>query len=530
MKDKQKSGAMQILLLYCVLHPLLIFSQIQPSGDAGASASGNGTVVSVSSAQAPDVGVTLSTNSGLWIERDGATFNAVYCQDAFESIVHVANFGDQPTSNIRVMLTLPKEVRVLDQTPPPVYGNENSLLWSLTLPAESDTSIIVSLSNRLEAEASAVFVAEVHAPDDANPGNDSDSLTIWSIDTPANVSDSCDLSIQYRLLTVPADSFEALNGDTLAVLQQGRVYPISLSLSNLTASAAQNIRVKCNALDDGVISGADPSPYTFTADSIVWFIREIAPFVSVKLQADVSAPPELPDGRHILNFQLQVAADNELSTATGDNLALLQFVAYGQPPQPFEPRIEMQSLTASVSDSIWLRVLFPVPVISWDVLVHLPDGEIIDDLFDSFIARTTPRPDVWYDIDEPFVLPALQGGGAEEIVFEIRATGANGASGSASFSVSIQGSFALMPPNVVHPESDGIPIDFVVPGGRVEMNLYDVAGRFITTLVDASYEPGSHTLFWNGMTEQGQLVGSGVYLITMRTETENTWKKMIIVR
>jgi len=119
---------------------------------------------------------------------------------------------------------------------------------------------------------------------------------------------------------------------------------------------------------------------------------------------------------------------------------------------------------------------------------------------------------------------------ADEILSKVNSEAASGSDNTESHVASANSSFMLTPPNVVSPESDGIPIEFVIAGGHVEMNLYDVAGRFITTLIDAPYEAGKHTFFWNGMTENGMLVGSGVYLVTLQTETDHTFKKMIIVR
>ena len=92
------------------------------------------------------------------------------------------------------------------------------------------------------------------------------------------------------------------------------------------------------------------------------------------------------------------------------------------------------------------------------------------------------------------------------------------------------GDFDLIPPNVVSPGTTDIPIDFIVPEGHTELKLFDVAGRHITNLLSGIYPAGQHTFVWNGQTGSGQLVGSGVYLITLRTDEAHTYKKIIIVR
>lgn len=45
----------------------------------------------------------------------------------------------------------------------------------------------------------------------------------------------------------------------------------------------------------------------------------------------------------------------------------------------------------------------------------------------------------------------------------------------------------------------------------VELSIYDLLGRRITTIVNAAQSAGIHEVVWNGDDEQGMTVGSGVY-------------------
>ncbi|MEM1269238.1 MAG: spondin domain-containing protein [Bacteroidota bacterium] len=47
---------------------------------------------------------------------------------------------------------------------------------------------------------------------------------------------------------------------------------------------------------------------------------------------------------------------------------------------------------------------------------------------------------------------------------------------------------------------------------NVRLNVYDLTGRLVTTLVSGEQPAGSYQTQWNGLDARGQLVGSGVYL------------------
>ncbi|MBD3162648.1 MAG: hypothetical protein GF346_09775, partial [Candidatus Eisenbacteria bacterium] len=52
--------------------------------------------------------------------------------------------------------------------------------------------------------------------------------------------------------------------------------------------------------------------------------------------------------------------------------------------------------------------------------------------------------------------------------------------------------------------------------GRVRMDLFDVGGRLVRTLLDEYMTRGGHPVHWDGRNEQGARVGSGIYLLRMQ--------------
>ncbi len=64
----------------------------------------------------------------------------------------------------------------------------------------------------------------------------------------------------------------------------------------------------------------------------------------------------------------------------------------------------------------------------------------------------------------------------------------------------------------------------------IRLDLYDISGYFITTLTENFYNRGFNKYLWNGKINNGQQIGSGVYVIALRTQRLNCWKKVIVVR
>ncbi len=91
-------------------------------------------------------------------------------------------------------------------------------------------------------------------------------------------------------------------------------------------------------------------------------------------------------------------------------------------------------------------------------------------------------------------------------------------------------STALLPnvPNPFNPTTQ-IPFDLAAPG-HVVLSVYDGAGRWVCTLVDAQRAPGHYSTLWNGLTAAGVPAPSGVYFSRLATPTAVVSRKMILVR
>jgi hypothetical protein len=70
----------------------------------------------------------------------------------------------------------------------------------------------------------------------------------------------------------------------------------------------------------------------------------------------------------------------------------------------------------------------------------------------------------------------------------------------------------------------------VATGGQVTIQVFDVSGRLIRTLLNARKEIGRHQVEWNGKDASGSTVPSGIYFYRMKTSGFDVTKKMILVR
>ncbi|MBN1825566.1 MAG: lamin tail domain-containing protein [Candidatus Eisenbacteria bacterium] len=66
--------------------------------------------------------------------------------------------------------------------------------------------------------------------------------------------------------------------------------------------------------------------------------------------------------------------------------------------------------------------------------------------------------------------------------------------------------------------------------GRARIRVYDLGGRRVRSLVDASLEPGSHEARWDGRNDAGRPVAGGFYFARLETEGSSCAVKMLLLR
>ena len=88
--------------------------------------------------------------------------------------------------------------------------------------------------------------------------------------------------------------------------------------------------------------------------------------------------------------------------------------------------------------------------------------------------------------------------------------------------------------NFPNPFNPSTVINYTIPQAlnslQVNLEIFNLLGQKVKTLVDAKQVAGEHSIQWNGKNESGNLVTSGVYLYRLKAESFVEMRKMMYIR
>ena len=85
--------------------------------------------------------------------------------------------------------------------------------------------------------------------------------------------------------------------------------------------------------------------------------------------------------------------------------------------------------------------------------------------------------------------------------------------------------------NYPNPFNPSTSIGFSLPQtGHVTVNVYDMTGRLVSTLVNDVLNEGAHVVDWNGQDNFGDVVSAGVYIYSLESSDMIMTKKMIFLK
>jgi len=83
-------------------------------------------------------------------------------------------------------------------------------------------------------------------------------------------------------------------------------------------------------------------------------------------------------------------------------------------------------------------------------------------------------------------------------------------------------------PNPFNPSTD---ISFILPqSAHVRLDVFNIAGRRVATLVDGRLESDEHQIHWDGRDESGQPVSSGIYFYRLESDGISLSRKMLLLK
>lgn len=83
-------------------------------------------------------------------------------------------------------------------------------------------------------------------------------------------------------------------------------------------------------------------------------------------------------------------------------------------------------------------------------------------------------------------------------------------------------------PNPFNPETN-IVFSLTSPS-KVTIEIFNIKGRKVTTLIDEKVEAGRHSIVWNGKDRQGKDVAGGVYFYRLKSEQFQAVRKMLLLK
>ncbi len=67
-------------------------------------------------------------------------------------------------------------------------------------------------------------------------------------------------------------------------------------------------------------------------------------------------------------------------------------------------------------------------------------------------------------------------------------------------------------------------------GGPITLQIYDLTGRKVRTVLEGTLEPGWYEPSWDGTDERGNHVASGLYIYRLKTPVGNLQRKLLLIR
>jgi len=86
--------------------------------------------------------------------------------------------------------------------------------------------------------------------------------------------------------------------------------------------------------------------------------------------------------------------------------------------------------------------------------------------------------------------------------------------------------------NYPNPFNPSTQISFDVPEGSelVRLNIYNILGKKVSTLLNNVVNPGKHKIEWNAKDNEGNPVASGIYFYELSSASFTARKKMLLIR
>ena len=502
-----------------------------------------------------DLAVRLSVKTDSFAVQNGDTLRFVDAGDSLIYVVAIENLTDTEAENT----TLHLQFSGLLETGFPADTSEITLG---NLPPFADTAFAVrtkvkpDLPVGMNLLQSKVFIsADNEDPNKLN--NNRDSTTVFNNNPPPPIS-YADLAVR---LSVKTDSFAVQNGDTLRFVDAGDSLIYFILVTNLTNTEAKNTKLH--------LQYSDLLETGFHADTSETTLGNLPPFADTSLAVRTKVKPDLPVGMNLLQSKVIISADNEDPNALNNNRDSTTVFNFTTAPVVYSDlaiwqSVRTDSFTVQGSDTLW----FVQPGERYTYMLHILNREnteaknvrVFDILPDSVNAISNPSADTLFwnfskfaglqDTTLTFhaIVSSYVARETKPLINTAFVEAENEDPNKLSDNLTTQSETLFIIPekqkfqqscdfftlnkNVLKPErGDILTINFELNSNQfTKIDIYDLSGYHIRNLADQAFGEGKHLIQWNATTESGMKVGSGVYIVTLRSQTLTCWKKVILAR
>jgi hypothetical protein len=105
------------------------------------------------------------------------------------------------------------------------------------------------------------------------------------------------------------------------------------------------------------------------------------------------------------------------------------------------------------------------------------------------------------------------------------------------FKLSPEDMDSIIPPefslrqNYPNPFNPSTTISYSLPiAGKVRLDIYNVKGQLVKTLLNKDMEAGLHSIIWNGRDMNNQSVASGIYFYRLSSPSMTQTKRMLLMK
>ena len=94
----------------------------------------------------------------------------------------------------------------------------------------------------------------------------------------------------------------------------------------------------------------------------------------------------------------------------------------------------------------------------------------------------------------------------------------------------ILSSFSLFQ-NYPNPFNPSTRIQYAIPSsGEVLVNIFDIQGQLIRTLLQSFQNAGHHSIVWDSRNNNGNIVSSGTYFCQVSFKNNSLFKKLLLIK